>query len=67
MRGRDDEDDGLSSYVRLEDRVPADHPLPSIRSPTGEVSAAMDGRFEAMYSPVGRASIRTDAGGADRL
>ena len=57
MRGRDDKDDGLFSYVRLEDRVPSDHPLRAIRSLTDEVLAAMDGRFEAMYSPVGRASI----------
>lgn len=31
MRGRDDQSEGLFAYVRLEGRIPADHPLRAIR------------------------------------
>ena len=27
MRGQDDRAEGMFSYIRLEERVPADHPL----------------------------------------
>lgn len=57
MRGRDDRVEGIFSYIRLEDRVPADHPLRAIRALTDQVLAALDGRFEAMYSLMGRPSI----------
>ena len=57
MRGRDDRDEGLFSYVRLEERVPADHPLRAIRSLADEALAALNGRFEALYSQMGRPSI----------
>jgi len=57
MRGRDDRDEGLFSYVRLEERVPADHPLRAIRSLADEALAALNERFEALYSQTGRPSI----------
>ena len=57
MRGRDDRAEGMFGYIRLEERVPADHPLRAIRLLTDEVLAALDGRFEAMYSAMGRPSI----------
>jgi len=57
MRGRDDRDEGLFSYIRLEERVPADHPLRAIRSLTDEALVALNGRFEALYSQTGRPSI----------
>ena len=57
MRGRDDRGEGMFSYIRLEERVPADHPLRAIRLLTDAVLAALDGRFEAMYSTMGRPSI----------
>ncbi len=57
MRGRDDRGEGMFSYIRLEERVPADHPLRAIRLLTDEVLVALDGRFEAMYSAMGRPSI----------
>ncbi|MEE9359797.1 MAG: IS5 family transposase [Hyphomicrobium sp.] len=57
MRGRDDRDEGLFSYVRLEERVPAGHPLRAILALTNEVLASLNGRFEALYSQVGRPSI----------
>jgi transposase len=57
MRGVDDRDEGLFSYVRLEERVPADHPLRAIGTLTDEALAALNERFEALYSQVGRPSI----------
>ena len=56
MRGRDDRDEGLFSYIRLEERVPSDHPLRAIRALTDEVLAALNARFEALYSRTGRPS-----------
>src|SRR5215207_2075094 len=57
MRGRDDRSGGLFSYVRLEERVPADHPLRPIRALADKALAALNGRFEALYSSMGRPSI----------
>ena len=57
MRGRDDRSEGLFSYVRLEERVPADHPLRSIRALADEALASLNDRFEALYSCMGRPSI----------
>ena len=57
MRGRDDRGEGLFSYVRLEERVPADHPLRAIRVLADAALGALNGRFEALYSGVGRPSI----------
>lgn len=57
MRGREERSESLFSYVRLEDRVPADHPLRPIRALADEVLAGLNGRFEGLYSQMGRPSI----------
>jgi transposase len=57
MRGREERSESLFSYVRLEERVPADHPLRPIRALADEVLAGLNGRFEALYSGMGRPSI----------
>jgi transposase len=57
MRGRDDRSEGLFSYVRLEERIPADHPLRGIRTLADEALSALDKRFEGLYSSMGRPSI----------
>jgi transposase len=57
MRGRDDRTDGLFSYVRLEERVPTDHPLRPIRALADEALALLNDRFETLYSCMGRPSI----------
>jgi transposase len=57
MRGRDDRVEGMFSYIRLEERVPADHPLRAIRALADEALAGLNGRFEALYSGMGRPSI----------
>jgi transposase len=57
MRGREDRSESLFSYVRLEERVPPDHPLRPIRALADEVLAGLSGQFEALYSGLGRPSI----------
>ena len=57
MRGRDDRPDGLFSYVRLEKRIPEDHPLRPIRKLADEVLRRMSARFDALYAATGRPSI----------
>jgi transposase len=57
MRGREGSGDGLFSYVRLEERVPADHPLRAVRSLADQALAGLHKRFEALYSTTGRPSI----------
>ena len=57
MRGRSDQSDELFSFVRLEERVPSDHPLRFIRTLTDEVLASLSGRLEVLYARVGRPSI----------
>src|SRR5258708_27629219 len=57
MRGDEKQSEPLFSYVRLEERIPADHPLRAIRALVDEALKALNKRFEALYSPLGRPSI----------
>jgi transposase len=57
MRGTDERTAGLFSYVRLEDRVAADHPLRAIRGLVEEVLERLSGRLAGLYSHTGRPSI----------
>jgi transposase len=57
MRGRDDRGEGLFSYVRLEERIPSDHPLRAIRALADEALSSLNKRFEGLYSALGRPSI----------
>jgi transposase len=57
MRGSDAVTGTLFSYVDLEERVPASHPLRVIREVVNEVLVALDAEFSAMYSALGRPSI----------
>jgi transposase len=57
MRGSDAVTGALFSYVDLEDRVSANHPLRVIRAVVNEVLVALDAEFSAMYSAFGRPSI----------
>jgi len=47
----------MFSYVALEDRIPADHPLRGVRKLVDAVLAEMSKDFEGLYSKVGRPSI----------
>lgn len=58
MRGNDEQlQSGMFSYVSLEERVPADHPLRGIRELVDEVLAKMSSEFDGLYAAVGRPSI----------
>jgi transposase len=57
MRG-DDQDTGfMFSYLSPDARVPADHPLRSIRRMTDAALHQLSPRFERLYSDMGRPSI----------
>jgi transposase len=47
----------MFSYVSLEQRVPADHPLRAVRELTDAVLRALDTEFDALYAGSGRPSI----------
>jgi transposase len=57
MRGDDARSGSLFSYVDLEARVAADHPLRPIRMIVNDALDELSGAFEALYSPLGRPSI----------
>ena len=57
MRGSDQTSGSLFSYVDLEERIPARHPLRTIREIVNEVLASLDAAFETLYEGTGRQSI----------
>src|SRR5438552_9118155 len=57
MRGDEKRSEGMFSYVRLEERISADHPLRAIRALVEDVLEAMSAKFVALYSHTGRPSI----------
>ena len=58
MRGSDQRSGSLFSYVDLESRVRADHPLRPIRAIVNEALMALSAEFEAIYAiGIGRPSI----------
>ncbi|RJL01223.1 transposase, partial [Paracoccus siganidrum] len=57
MRGADKTSGSLFSYVDLEERVPARHPLRQIRQVVNEALASLDAEFAALYTDFGRPSI----------
>jgi transposase len=57
MRGADEQQSQIFSYLSPEARVRKDHPLRAIRDMVDEVLAQLSGAFDAMYASVGRPSI----------
>src|ERR687883_1091384 len=57
MRGDDEICGSFFSYVDLEARVRADHPLRSIREIANVALAALSADFAALYSGMGRPSV----------
>jgi transposase len=57
MRGDERVQDGMFSYVTLEQRVPREHPLREIRKLTDEVLRSLSAEFDGLYSDLGRRSI----------
>ena len=57
MRGASSPQNSMFSYISLEDRVPASHPLRKLRSLVDVVLGTMSEDFDAVYSRVGRPSV----------
>ena len=57
MRGADPQQPILFSYLAIEDRIPADHPLRVIRALVAPILADLSPRFQQLYSRIGRPSI----------
>src|SRR5437667_7863894 len=57
MRGDDNQQEGMFSYISPEKRVPTEHPLRPIRKMVDEILKEMSPQFQKLYSDVGRPSI----------
>ena len=57
MRGADERTGAMFSYVSLEERVPADHPLRAVRRITDRALERLSPRFGTLYVNFGRPSI----------
>jgi transposase len=57
MRGTSRGQGEAFSYVRLEARIPADHPLRPIRTMTDQAIEGLSRRLDRLYAPTGRPSI----------
>ena len=57
MRGPDQKQDAIFSYLSPEQRVPADHPLRKIRTLVDQVLKEMSPQLGKLYAEVGRPSI----------
>ena len=57
MRGPEQPQSALFSYLSVEDRIPHDHPLRAMRQLVDPILTALSPRFAALYSELGRPSI----------
>ena len=57
MRGTDQPQSTMFSYVSIEDRIPADHPLRALHALVQPILVALSPRFQQLYSTMGRPSI----------
>jgi transposase len=57
MRGEDRTSGALFSYVEVEARIAANHPLRAMRRLTNAALTELDARFSALYQGIGRPSI----------
>jgi len=57
MRGENEHQGAMYSYIMPEQRVPADHPLRPMRQMTDEIFKQLSPRFDQLYSRTGRPSI----------
>src|SRR5271154_3698902 len=61
MRGDERDQDGMFSYVSLEQRVPQDHPLRAVRKLTDAVLRTLSLELDALYADSGRPSIAPES------
>src|SRR5271165_2162836 len=57
MRGEEQKQTAMYSYVTLAQRIPADHPARAIRAMVDRALERMDTQLEQLYSTTGRPSI----------
>jgi transposase len=57
MRGNDEQQGAVFSYVSAEQRIAADHPLRQIRTMTDAALRELSAEFDALYAAGGRRSI----------
>lgn len=57
MRGHDEQQEGMFSYISPEKRVPQDHPLRKLRAMVDAALQEMSPQFAVLYSRYGRPSI----------
>ena len=57
MRGNDEQQLDVFSYISPEQRVPQEHPLRSLRAMTDEALQQLKPRFDKLYAKTGRPSI----------
>lgn len=57
MRGSDGIQEALFTFSRLEDFVPSDHPLRSVKALVNESLRRLNGLFNTIYADSGRASV----------
>jgi len=57
MRGKDEQQLDVFSYISPEQRVPQEHPLRSLRAMTDEALQQLRPRFNSLYAKTGRPSI----------
>src|SRR6201984_3727377 len=60
MRGKDEQQLDVFSYVSPEQRVPQEHPLRSLRAMTDEALQQLKPRFDKLYAKIRRPSIATE-------
>src|SRR3954468_14887421 len=57
MRGPDHPQTTMFSYVSIDDRIPANHPLRAIQALVNPILTALSPRFDTLYARMGRPSI----------
>jgi transposase len=57
MRGEEEKQTAMYSYVTMAQRIPADHPVRSIRGMVDRALSRMDSELEQLYSRTGRPSV----------
>jgi transposase len=57
MRGQDEHQDDVFSYISPEERIPQDHPLRAIRPLADQILKEMSSQFGKLYAEHGRPSV----------
>src|SRR5277367_1253763 len=57
MRGDEKQQGAMFSYINLEQRVPAEHPLRAIRQMVDQALGGLSAHFDTLYARRGRPSI----------